>query len=128
MRVLLDTHTFLWWNLNAPQLSDRAREIISDGHNEIFLSAASAWEIAIKYSKGRLELPDTPDRFVASRLTLHRFSSLPIQISHAAQVYSLPHIHTDPFDRMLIIQSKLENLPILTTDAAIALYDVTIIW
>ena len=128
MKALLDTHTFLWWNLDDPHLSEIAREFISDGRNEIFLSAASVWEIAIKYSKGRLELPDKPEQYVAQRLTRHRFSSLPIQLSHAAQVYRLPGFHTDPFDRLLVVQSQLEELPLLTADLQIARYDVNIIW
>ena len=70
MRALLDTHTFLWWNLDAPQLSAEAREFIAKGSNEIFLSAASAWEIAIKASKGRLTLPEPPDQYVADRMRL----------------------------------------------------------
>lgn len=78
MKALLDTHTFLWWNLDDPQLSDTVRAFISDGHNEIFLSASSAWELANKYSKGRLKLPETPEHYVAQRLTRHRFSALPI--------------------------------------------------
>ncbi len=128
MKALLDTHTFLWWNLNDPQLSETAREFISDGRNEIFLSAASVWEIAIKYGNGRLELPEKPEQYVAQRLTRHRFSSLPIQLSHAAQVYRLPDIHKDPFDRLLVVQSQLEELPLLTADLQIARYDVNIIW
>lgn len=128
MKALLDTHTFLWWNLNDPQLSETARAFISDGRNEIFLSAASAWELAIKYSKGRLELPETPEHYVAHRLTRHRFSALPIQLSHALQVYRLPDIHKDPFDRLLIAQSQLEGLPILSADSEVAQYDVEIIW
>ncbi len=128
MKALLDTHTFLWWNLDDPQLSDTVREFISDGRNEIFLSAASAWEIAIKYGNGRLELPEPPQQYIAQRLTRHRFSSLPIQLSHAAQVYRLPDIHNDPFDRLLVIQSQLEGLPLLTADLQIARYDVNVIW
>jgi PIN domain nuclease of toxin-antitoxin system len=128
MKALLDTHAFLWWNLDGPQLSDTAREFISDGRNEIFLSAASVWEIAIKYGRGRLELPEKPELHVAQRLTRHRFSSLPIQLSHAAQVYRLPDIHTDPFDRLLIVQGQLEEMPLITDDLQITRYDVSIIW
>lgn len=128
MKALLDTHTFLWWNLDDPQLSNTARAFIGDGRNQIFLSAASAWEIAIKYGKGRLELPEPPDQYVANRLNQHRFSALPIQLSHALQVYGLPDIHRDPFDRLLVIQSQLEELPLLTADPEIASYDVKVIW
>lgn len=128
MKALLDTHTFLWWNLDAPQLSSTAREIIGDGRNEIFLSAASAWEIAIKYARGRLELPETPEVYVPNRMTRHNFSPLPIHLSHALQVYKLPDIHQDPFDRLLVAQSQLEDLTLLTTDQEVARYGVDIIW
>ncbi len=128
MKALLDTHTFLWWNLDDPQPSDTVREFIGNGRNQIFFSAASAWEIAIKYSKGRLELPETPDLYVANRLTHHHFSALPIQLSHALHVYSLLDIHKDPFDRLLVAQSQLESLPLLTIDSQIARYSVDIIW
>ena len=128
MRALLDTHTFLWWNLDDPQLSETARMFITKGDNEIFLSAASAWEIAIKAAKGRLILPERPDQYVADRMRLHRFSALPIELSHALEVYRLPAIHQDPFDRLLIAQSQLEDLPILTIDPEIGLYQVNVIW
>jgi len=128
MKALLDTHTFLWWNLDAPQLSQTVREFIADGDNEIFLSAASAWEIAIKYAKGRLELPEPPDRYVPSRQRLHHFTALPIQLTHALQVYALPAVHNDPFDRLLIVQSQLEKMPLLTVDSEILRYGVEVIW
>lgn len=128
MRALLDTHTFLWWNLDAPQLSERARQFISDGRNQIFLSAASGWEIAIKYARGRLELPEPPDVYVGQRLTRHRFTPLPIQMSHVLHVYKLPDIHQDPFDRLLVAQSQMDELPLLTVDGDITNYEVAVIW
>jgi PIN domain nuclease of toxin-antitoxin system len=128
MRALLDTHTFLWWNTDDAHLSQRARQVISDGSNEIFLSAASAWEIARKTSRGRLTLPEPPSRYVLSRMDLHHFLHLPVQVSHALQVFNLPDFHQDPFDRLLVAQSQLEGLPILTADEIIAQYDVEIIW
>jgi PIN domain nuclease of toxin-antitoxin system len=128
MRALLDTHTFLWWNLDAPQLSAEVRAFIANGDNEIFLSAASAWEIAIKAAKGRLTLPEPPDQYVAERMRLHHFSALPIELSHALEVYRLPDIHQDPFDRLLIAQSQLEDMPILSGDFEIGRYQVELIW
>jgi PIN domain nuclease of toxin-antitoxin system len=128
MRVLIDTLTFLWWNLDAPKLSHTARKIIGDGQNEIFFSAVSAWEISIKYGKGRLTLPDPPDVYVPNRLAHYQFLPLPIQLSHTLQVHQLPDIHHDPFDRLLIIQSQIEQLPLLTFDQDIARYNVSIIW
>lgn len=128
MKVLLDTHTFLWWNMDAPQLSKQVREIIADGRNDIFFSAASGWEIAIKYARGRLELPEPPDVYVSQRLVLHRFTPLSIQMSHVLHVHNLPDIHRDPFDRLLVAQSQMENLPLLTADEHMVQYDVTVIW
>jgi PIN domain nuclease of toxin-antitoxin system len=128
MRALLDTHAFLWWNLDDPQLSQTAREFISSGRNDVFVSATSAWEIAIKAAKGRLLLPETPDRYVAGRIRQHRFSALPIELSHALQVYGLPPLHSDPFDRLLVAQSQLESMPIITADTDIPRYEVDVIW
>lgn len=128
MRVLLDTHTFLWWITDDPRLSSRAREIIADGSNRLFLSAASGWEIAIKAALGRLELPTTPGQFIAEQLAANAVEGLPILMSHALHVYTLPRYHRDPFDRLLVAQSQLEHLPILTADPLISQYDVNTIW
>ena len=128
MRVLLDTHTFLWWNLGDPQLSSSALALIGDGRNEICVSGATAWEIAIKFHKGRLVLPEPPERYVPNRMAQNRFLPLPIQLSHALRVATLPEIHIDPFDRLLVAQSQLENLPILTCDPEIARYAIDVIW
>lgn len=128
MRALLDTHAFLWWNTDAPDLTPEARNFIADGRNEIFLSAASAWEIAIKTSRGKLSLPARPDRYVAERLVMHRFTALPVEISHALHVAALPDLHRDPFDRLLVAQSQLEHMPVITSDPAIRAYGVEVIW
>ena len=128
MNVLLDTHAFLWWIDNNPKLSSRAREIISDAGNAIFLSAVSGWEIAIKTRLGKLTLPGDLERFIADQLAANAFSGLPIQLSHALHVYTLPAIHRDPFDRILVAQSQLEDMPILTVDLQIAKYPVEVIW
>ena len=128
MRALLDTQAFLWWITDDPQLSTRAREIISDGENELFLSVASGWEMAIKARLGKLDLPDNLESFIPEQMALNAIESLPVQMSHALHVYKLPDHHRDPFDRMLIAQSQLENLPILTVDPQIARYAVKVIW
>jgi PIN domain nuclease of toxin-antitoxin system len=128
MRAILDTHAFLWWNMDDPQISLTARQFIADGSNEIFLSAASAWEIAIKCARGRLVLPADPPAYVADRMASQHFQPLPVQVSHALHVYSLPDVHADPFDRLLIAQSQLEDLPILTADPLFAQYEVDVIW
>jgi PIN domain nuclease of toxin-antitoxin system len=128
MNVLLDTHAFLWWIADNPELSSRAREVMGDGDNVLLLSAASGWEIAIKSKLGRLQLPDNPDRFVSEHMSINAMTSLPIQLSHALHVYSLPDHHRDPFDRILVAQSQLEKLPIVTRDPQITRYSVEVIW
>ena len=128
MRFLLDTCTFLWWVTDDAQVSRRAREIIENGEHEVFLSAASGWEIAIKTRVGRLRLPDDLKGFIAEQLRLNSIQTLPIQLSHALQVATLPDHHRDPFDRLLVAQSRVEQLPILTPDDQISKYPVTVIW
>lgn len=128
MKALLDTHAFLWWITDDPRLSRRARQVITDGRNDVFLSAACGWEIAIKAHRKRIQLPDTPERFIAEQLTINGFQSLPIQLSHALNVFGLPDHHGDPFDRLLIVQSRLEDIALITADQDILKYDVEVIW
>lgn len=128
MRAILDTHVFLWWVLDAPRLSVKARSILQDGANELLLSTASAYELTIKAHSGRLSLPEPPDSYVPSRLAANAFESLSIELAHALRAGSLPTIHRDPFDRILVAQAQIEGLPILTADPAIGRYDVETIW
>ena len=128
MRILLDTHTFLWWIADDPQLSIAARQIIENTANILYLSAASGWEIAIKARLGKLKLPDDLRGYVAAQISRNSIQVLPIEMSHALQVYALPDHHRDPFDRMLVAQSQVEQLPILTIDPLIAKYAVATIW
>ena len=128
MKALLDTHTFLWWITDDSRLSCRAREVIGDGRNELFLSSASGWEIAIKARLGRLDVQDDLKSFIPKQMALNSINGLPVQMSHALHVYELPEHHRDPFDRMLISQAQLEDMYILTADRQIALYSVEIVW
>ena len=128
MKLLLDTHTFLWWITDDQKLSGRAREIISDGSNELFLSAATGWEIAIKVQIGRLKLPEEPIRFILEQMRINAIQSLPIQMNHALHISTLPQHHRDPFDRLLIAQAQLEGLPGLSSDHQLANYQVEVIW
>lgn len=128
MKALLDTHVFLWWITNRDLLSSTARQVIGDGSNELFFSAGSAWEIAIKTRLGKLRLSDDIERFIAGQLTANAFQSLPVHVSHALHVHCLPDHHRDPFDRILIAQAQLENLPILSADPLIGQYDVQVLW
>lgn len=128
MRVLLDTHAFLWWNAADDRLSDEARAIITDGRTEVLVSVATVWEVATKVAKGRLEIPDEAGRYVAERLDRNHWLPLSIDVQHAIRAANLPRIHLDPFDRMLVAQAQLEGVPILTKDAVLTRYDVETIW
>ena len=128
MRLLLDTHAFLWWITDDPRLSEKAREIMSDGKNQLFLSAASGWEIAIKAKLGKLKVSDNLEHFIPEQVALNAIENLPIVLSHVLHVYTLPDYHRDPFDRLLISQAQLEGLSILTVDSLISQYPVKVLW
>lgn len=128
MKILLDTHCWLWWIAEPGRLKEGVRRQIADRKNEIYLSAVSSWEIAIKYSLGRLALPEPPVDFVPKRLARDAISPLPIQHIHALYVSRLPHHHKDPFDRLIICQAMIERIPILTVDPQFEPYDVKILW
>ncbi|HOC58886.1 MAG TPA: type II toxin-antitoxin system VapC family toxin [Smithellaceae bacterium] len=127
-RFLLDTHTFLWWINDAVQLSAKARSTIAEADNEIFLSIASCWEMAIKASLGKLRLTKPVEKFVTEQLTVNSFGLLNIQLHHAAKVEILPFHHRDPFDRLLIAQAITEKLTMISSDSVFADYGVPVIW
>lgn len=118
MRLLLDTHAFLWWCGDDPRLGDVERRAIRDGANEVFLSAASVWEMAIKQELGRLQVPEPASAAVA-RLG---FEPLPIAFAHAEATTLLPPLHRDPFDRLLVAQARTEGLTLVTSDPLIREY------
>jgi PIN domain nuclease of toxin-antitoxin system len=128
VRALFDTHAFLWWITDSPRLSSRVREIIADGRNELFFSAASGWEIAIKARSGRLEIAGDLERFLTEQLSQNAIQVLPIYLSHVLRTYVLPGHHRDPYDRLLVSQALLERLPIISADARISRYPVETIW
>lgn len=128
MKILLDTHCWLWWITAPEKLTDEAQGLIGDGRNEIFLSAASSWEIAVKYALGKLPLPEDPEKFIPPRLSRDAITPLPITHGHALHVASLPLHHRDPFDRLLISQAQVECLPIMTVDRQFKEYEVDLIW
>ena len=124
MKLLLDTHAFLWAISNSPKLSKATRTAIVDGSNLVYVSAVTAWEIAIKRTRGKLQMP--PINYY-EQLHLHRFTPLSITTDHALAVESLPAHHNDPFDRLLIAQAREEGLTLVTHDGRMNLYDVKII-
>jgi len=128
MNLLLDTHTFLWWITDDPQLSKKIRELIGDGRNRIYWSAASSWEVAIKFALGRLPLPYLPEQFLPDALARNRIESLPITDLHAFRAGQLPRHHRDPFDRILIAQAQVESLVLLSNDPQCRRYELEVIW
>lgn len=128
MKILLDTCTFLWMAIDAPQLSRRAKDLFSDPANEVYLSAVSSWEIAVKHAAGKLPLPEPPSQFVPSRRGLYGIEELPLDEEAALHLARLPKCHRDPFDRMLICQSIVHGLAILSPDPLLSLYPARITW
>ena len=128
MRILLDTATFLWVIIDSADLSDDARELFVDPDNEIYLSSVSTWEIAIKYSLGRLPLPDPPPKFIPAQRKHHGIDALTLDEEATLHLARLPALHKDPFDRMLVCQAVVQNLVILTPDELISQYPVRTIW
>ena len=126
MRVLLDTHAFLWANAEPDRLGTW-RAMVEDVTNELLLSAASSWELATKAAIGRLELPEPVASYVPSRMAALGVTAVSIEHRHALGVAALPMHHRDPFDRILIAQAQLLDVPILTADAAFDAYDVEVL-
>lgn len=128
MKLLLDTCTFLWIAADAPPLSRHARALFRAPENEVFLSAASAWEVAIKHALGRLPLPDDPSRFVTEMREAHGIEPLPIDEASVLHTLRLPPLHRDPFDRLLVAQAIVHGLTILTPDRLITQYPALSAW
>lgn len=128
MKLLLDTCAFLWIGLDSDRVSEDARAAFLDAENESYLSTASAWEIATKYSIGRLWLPKAPDLFVGEGRQNSGIHSLPVDEEAALLVARLPRLHGDPFDRLLIAQAIVHGLIIVTPDEAIARYGIRTLW
>ncbi|WP_017718074.1 type II toxin-antitoxin system VapC family toxin [Kamptonema formosum] len=128
MRLLLDTHTFLWYISDSPHVSESAREHIDNEHNQILLSAASVWEMAIKHSQGKLNLTMSFEVFVLLQLRMNDFRQLEIQKRHIDAVATLPFHHRDPFDRLLVSQAMVERIPILSANSALDAYPIQRVW
>lgn len=128
MNILLDTCTFLWLIADSDELSATAREVFADPENEVYLSAASCWEIGVKWSLGRLPLPEEPGRFIPRQREKHYVAPLPISEPATFHLPKLPQHHKDPFDRILVCQSIEHSLVLLTPDQLIAQYPVRTLW
>lgn len=128
MKLLLDTHSFLWFVDGSPRLSAAARILIEDAVNDVFLSVASVWEIAIKIGAGKLDLGQPIERRIPEELRDNDIELLNITVDHTAVVAVLPLHHRDPFDRMLVAQAQAEQMPIISSDAVLDAYGVTRLW
>jgi PIN domain nuclease of toxin-antitoxin system len=124
MRFLLDTHVWLWTLVSPQRIPADTRELLTEPENGLVLSAASSWEIAIKWRLGKLPLPEPPAQFIPPRLVRDGIEPLSVQHHHAQAVAELPEHHSDPFDRLLIAQARIERLILVTADPKLLDYDV----
>ena len=125
--TLLDTHVWLWLATNPDRIPRDVLDSLEDLDTEVYLSAASVWEIAIKYRTKRLSLRSSPRTYVANRLLAEEIQMLPVQLHHAIEVAELPDHHTDPFDRMLVAQARVESLRLISADRLLEPYDVDLL-
>jgi PIN domain nuclease of toxin-antitoxin system len=128
VNLLLDTHSFIWFVEDHPSLSAHARALIEEPTNTVFLSIASVWEMAIKVSLGKLHLSQPFDLFMPNQLLLNDVTLLDIAVSHTMRVAMLPFHHRDPFDRLLIAQSQVEGMPLISADSIFDAYGVNRLW
>ena len=128
MKVLLDTCAFLWLVTDDPKLSELSKEIFLDSGNELLLSAVTGFEITIKYSLGKLHLTEPPKDFISNRIQANALTELPISMNHTYALQNLPQHHKDPFDRLLVAQAIVNQLPLLSSDEQLSAYDITRIW
>ena len=128
MKLLLDTHAFLWFVMDSPKISEQASSLIKSAENDVYLSVASIWEIAIKVSIGKLRIDERLEDFIMPELESNQFSLLNIEVRHLGKVVELPFHHRDPFDRLLAAQSLTMNIPILSRDPTFDLYEMERIW
>ena len=128
MKVLLDTHTFLWALLHDHRLTPRAKQILRSDEHQLVFSLVSLWEIAIKIKTGKLNTIGSSVAYIRDEMDAYGLQLLPIRYEHILQLESLPHHHGDPFDRLLIAQALTESLPILTGDRVFANYGIKLVW
>ncbi len=128
MRFLLDTHAFLWWVADSPELSEEAHRAIREPEAECLVSLVSCWEMAIKHGLGKLTLPSPLQDFIPSHMAANGFHQMDIEFRHIARLAELPLHHRDPFDRLLAAQALVENLTLVSADPAFDAYDVKRLW
>jgi PIN domain nuclease of toxin-antitoxin system len=127
MRLLVDTHCWLWMQAAPERFRKSTRKLLEDPSTQVLLSAASSWEIVIKHALGKLVLPEPPERYVPARMARSATLGLPVEHAHALRIAALPLHHRDPFDRILVAQCQVEGLPLLTADGLLAAYDIEVL-
>ena len=128
MRILLDTCAFLWLVTDDPQASELAKEIFLKEDNELLLSAVTGFEIAVKYSLGKLRLAEPPKEFITNRINANALTELPVSMTHALILQNLPLHHKDPFDRLLVAQAMVNQIPLLSADQQLSAYAINRLW
>jgi PIN domain nuclease of toxin-antitoxin system len=128
MKLLLDTHTFIWWTTDAKRLSSAASTVLADPHNQVWLSVASAWEMQIKLHVGKLTLQLPLQTLIGGQEATNGVLVLPILLSHVIQLDELPLLHRDPFDRLLVAQAIAEGCTLISVDPLIAQYSAPVLW
>ena len=128
MKYLLDTGVWLWSVGKPSRISRNARDVMADSRNDVFLSAVTSWEVAIKAASGKLHLPEPPDLFVPRRMAAQGLRPLAVSHEHARAVFGLPPHHRDPFDRLLIAQAKVEEMTLISADRMFDRYPVRLLW
>jgi PIN domain nuclease of toxin-antitoxin system len=128
VRLLVDTHCWLWYLLAPQRLNEQAQQILRDPETDIYFSVASTWEIVVKFGLGKLDLPSSPSEYIPDRLETLGHQTLPIRQSHVLQLEALPLRHRDPFDRLLVAQAQGEKLQLVTADGVLTAYDVPAFW
>ncbi len=127
MRLLVDTHVWLWWLSEPTRLNSEALARLRDPNSVVLISAVSVWEIVIKHGLGKLELPAAPEEFVPNAMAADGMAGLAIEHAHVLRVGQLPPLHRDPFDRLLVAQCQVESVPIMTADPLLLPYDIEVL-
>jgi len=128
VKVLLDTCAFLWLVTDDPKLSPLAKDIFLNSANELLLSAVTGFEITVKYSLGKLHLTEAPKEFISNRIQANSLTELPISMNHTYVLHNLPLHHKDPFDRLLVAQALVNQIPLLSPDEQLSIYDIKRLW
>lgn len=128
MTLLLDTHAFIWWDIEPTRLSPHALALCQDPNNQLVLSVVSVWEMQIKIQLGKLNFTKPLADMIARQQKVNNMEILPVRLSHALAIKTLPLVHKDPFDRLLIAQAKVEGMPIMSRDSMFSAYPITVEW